>query len=80
MSITSTGLSKGVAVTASPSNKRWGRVNEAVALTGVSKSSLYKMAARHHGLFRKQGRSTFVDFLMLNGILSDAPPAEITTS
>jgi hypothetical protein len=65
----------------SPSTgKRWGRVNEAVALTGLSRSSLYKIAAKRKGLFRKYGRSTIVDLLMLDGILSDTPPAEITTS
>jgi hypothetical protein len=73
VSIASTGLGLSA-------GKRWGRVNEAVALTGLSRSYLYKMAAKYKGLFRKQGRSTIVDLPMLNGILSDAPPAEITTS
>jgi hypothetical protein len=30
-------------------------------------------------LFRKHGRSTFVDLQMLDKIIEDAPPAELAT-
>jgi hypothetical protein len=56
--------------------KRWGRVSEATAYSGLGRSSLYKLAAAHKGLFRKHGAATIVDFNVLDRILEAAPPAE----
>jgi hypothetical protein len=38
---------------------------------------LYGLAAKHPGLFRKDGVSTLVDFDMLDGIMDDFPIAII---
>jgi hypothetical protein len=61
------------------SGKRFGRIPEATAHSGLSRSSLYKLAAIHAGLFRKHGSATIVDFQVLNRILEAAPAAELTT-
>jgi hypothetical protein len=59
--------------------RRWSRVPQACDHSGMSKSSLYKIASQNPGLFRKHGRSTFVDLQMLDKIIEDAPPAELAT-
>jgi hypothetical protein len=56
--------------------KRWGRVSEASVYSGLGRSSLYKLAAKNRGLFRKHGAATIVDFNILDQILEAAPPAE----
>jgi hypothetical protein len=61
-------------------SKRWGRIPEAVSHSGWSKSSLYKRANEHPGLFRKYGRATFVDLHLLDKIIDEAPPATLATS
>jgi hypothetical protein len=53
--------------------KRWGRIPEAMDRSGLGRSSLYKLAAIHPGLFRKQGAATLVDFKILDDILEAAP-------
>jgi hypothetical protein len=68
MSIQSTGL-----------GKRFGRIPEATAFSGLSRSSLYKLAIVHRGLFKKHGSATIVDFQILNEILEAAPAAELTS-
>jgi hypothetical protein len=60
------------------SEKRFGRIREAIEHSGLSRSSLYKLAATHPGLFRKHGSATIVDFQMLNEILAAAPAAEFS--
>jgi hypothetical protein len=58
--------------------RRWGRIRDAVDYSGLSRTSLYKLAAVHEGLFRKHGASTIVDFVILDRILEATPPAEIS--
>ena len=58
--------------------KRWANLPNAVAYSDRSKSTLYIMAKQHPGLFRKQGRATLVDLRLLDQILSDLPPAELS--
>jgi hypothetical protein len=72
MSIRSTG--------ASGAEKRFGRIREATVHSGLSRSSLYKLAAAYPGLFRKHGSATIVDFQMLNEILAATPVAEFSTT
>jgi hypothetical protein len=67
MSIQSTGL-----------GKRFGRIPEATERSGLSRSSLYKLAATHKGLFKKHGSATIVDFQILDEILEAAPDAQLT--
>jgi hypothetical protein len=63
-----------------PRDKRWGRLPDAQEESGLSRSSIYKLAAKHRGLFRKHGRSTIVDLTMLHAIIENAPVAEISVT
>jgi hypothetical protein len=56
---------------------RFGTIPNAVGYSGRSRSRLYQLAARHNGLFRKDGRSTLVDFVVLDEILDRLPLAKI---
>lgn len=55
-----------------------GRIKTARDIYGVSRSWLYREAAKYPGLMRKCGRSTLVDFTVLRGILAELPVARIT--
>jgi hypothetical protein len=57
--------------------KRWGRISEAVAYSGLSRASLYKLAIEHPGLFKKHGSATIVDFSVIDRILEAAPTAKL---
>jgi hypothetical protein len=63
-----------VASTAGP---RFGTILRAVDYSGRSRSRLYQLAAKHEGLFRKDGKSTIVDFAILDRILDGLPTAKI---
>jgi hypothetical protein len=63
-----------------PTEKRWGRIPDAIARSGLGRSFLYKLAAEHPGLFRKHGTATVVDFQVLDAILEAAPAAELSNS
>jgi hypothetical protein len=56
---------------------RMGKIPAAISYSGRSRSQLYKWAAEHAGLFRKDGVSTLVDFNILDEILNALPVAEI---
>ncbi len=60
------------------SGKRFGRIPEASERSGLSRSSLYKMAIAHPGLFKKHGSATLVDFQILDRILEASPAAQLT--
>jgi hypothetical protein len=62
--------------TAAP-RARSGTINAAVAYSGIGRSSLYILAVKHPGLFRKLGDRTLVDFNLLDRIIDDLPSAEI---
>jgi hypothetical protein len=51
---------------------RYGRISKAVERSGLSRSSLYKLGTKHHGLFKKYGTAVFIDFVMLDDIIADA--------
>jgi hypothetical protein len=54
-----------------------GRIKTARDFYGVSRSWLYREAAKHPGLMRKCGRSTLVDFTVLREIIAGLPVARI---
>jgi hypothetical protein len=56
---------------------RFGTIPRAVDYSGRSRSRLYQLAAKHEGLFRKDGKSTLVDFAILDRILDGLPVARI---
>jgi hypothetical protein len=62
--------------TAAP-RPRFSNIPRAVAYSGRSRATLYIWAAQHQGLFRKAGRSTIVDFAILDSILDTLPVAQI---
>jgi hypothetical protein len=58
-------------------NVRFGRIPAAKTRSGLSRSKLYELAARHPGLFKKADGATIVDLEMLDEILADLPAADI---
>jgi hypothetical protein len=57
---------------------RYGRIPDAVRESGLSRSKIYQLAARHKGLFRKADTVTIVDLEKLDQILGALPPANIS--
>jgi len=55
----------------------FGSMRDARRLCGISKSSLYRLAALHPELLRKMGRSTIVDLKLLREVIDHMPQAEI---
>jgi hypothetical protein len=58
---------------------RFGRIPDAKARSGLSRSKLYELAARNSGLFKKVDAAVIVDLEYLDRILADLPPADIKT-
>jgi hypothetical protein len=56
---------------------RLGTILTAKSYSGHGRSRLYQLAATNHGLFRKNGRATVVDFDILDRILDALPHAKI---
>jgi hypothetical protein len=54
-------------------NPRFGTIPRAVDYSGRSRSRLYQLASEYEGLFRKDGKSTLVDFSILDRILDGLP-------
>ena len=61
-------------------HRRFGRIPAATAESGLSRSALYNLAARHRGLFKKAGSATIVDLNMLGDIIAELPDADINSS
>jgi hypothetical protein len=61
-------------------HRRFGRIPVATAESGVSRSALYVLAARHRGLFKKLGSATIVDLTLLADIIAGLPDADINIS
>ena len=59
---------------------RMGKIPAAVNYSGRSRARLYEWATEYPGLFRKDGKSTLVDFDLLDTILGALPVAEIKTT
>jgi hypothetical protein len=58
-----------------PLRPRYLKIKAAVAYGGVGRTTLYKLAKNHPGLFRKNGKSTLVDLEILDRILDALPAA-----
>jgi hypothetical protein len=58
---------------------QFGRIPDARRRSGLSKGSLYELAALNPGLFRKFGAATIVDLQKLDAVLANLPAAEIKT-
>jgi hypothetical protein len=56
---------------------RLGTIPSAVNYSGRSRSRLYQLAPKHPGLFVKDGKSTLVNFVILDQIIDEFPVAEI---
>jgi hypothetical protein len=56
---------------------RFGRIPAAEHRSGLKRGALYKIAAKHLGLFRKAGAATIVDLELLDEILAELPPADV---
>jgi hypothetical protein len=56
---------------------RSGKISAAVARTGIRRSTLYKLASRNPGLLKKVGSATIVDFVVLDALIDQLPPAQL---
>jgi hypothetical protein len=57
---------------------RFGRIPDAVRRSGLCRSKIYHIAAKHEGLFLKADGATIVDLQRLDQILAALPHAKIT--
>ena len=56
---------------------RFGRIPAAKRRSGLSRSTLYKIAAEYKGVFLKAGAATIVDFERLDEVLAELPAADL---
>jgi hypothetical protein len=56
-----------------PVERKFGSLRDATAISGISRTQLYKYAVKYPGLFRKNGTATLVDLGILNKVLDDLP-------
>jgi hypothetical protein len=56
---------------------RFGRIRDAEKRSGLKRGFLYKLAARHRGLFQKAGAATIVDLEKLDAVLAALPAADV---
>jgi len=59
-----------------PVANRFGRIPVAVQRSGLCRRSLYDLAKKHKGLFRKAGAAVIVDLEFLDEILAGLPAAK----
>jgi hypothetical protein len=59
------------------SRPRFGKIAAAVDYSALSRATLYILAAKYPGLFRKSGAATLVDFSVLDEVLDALPAAKI---
>ena len=57
--------------------RRFGRIADAKKRSGLSRGTLYNLASRNPGLFKKAGAATVVDLTLLDEVLAALPLAEI---
>ena len=60
-----------------PIDPAFARILDTVDAFGLSRSTLYRLANEHRGLFRKAGRRTLVDLACLRDIMAALPHARI---
>jgi hypothetical protein len=56
---------------------RFGRIDAAVARSGVSRSRIYEWGRRTPGLIVKNGSSSLVNFEIFDQLLDALPPAKL---
>ena len=56
---------------------RASKISAAIKYSGIGRSTLYNIAPKYAGLFRKLGSSTLVDLNVLDKVIDELPPAEI---
>jgi hypothetical protein len=59
------------------SRRRFGKLPAATEYSALSRATLYELAPKHPGLFKKNGAATIVDFDILDTILDELPIARI---
>jgi hypothetical protein len=59
------------------SRRRFGRLPAATEYSALSRATLYALAPKYPGLFKKNGASTLVDFAVLDQVLDALPVAKI---
>jgi hypothetical protein len=60
-----------------PSRRRFGKLPAATEYSALSRATLYELAAKYPGLFKKNGAATIVDFDILDEVLDELPVAKI---
>lgn len=60
-----------------PDAQRYGRIPDAAVRYGLSKSSLYRLAADGRLVLRKFGRATFVEYEAADRFMASLPLARI---
>jgi hypothetical protein len=59
------------------SRPKFGKIPAAIEYSGVRRTKLYQLAGANPGLFKKSGKSTLVDFELLDQVLNRLPAASI---
>jgi len=57
--------------------RRWAPLSDAIEYSPVGRSTLYEMAGRHEGLFRKHGKKIIVDLDLHDELMAALPAAKI---
>ena len=60
------------------SRRRFGKLPDATEYSALSRATLYELAPKYPGLFKKNGAATIVDFDILDSVLDALPVAKIT--
>jgi len=61
----------------SASRRRFGKLPAATEYSALSRATLYELAPKYPGLFKKNGAATIVDFDILDAVLDELPVAKI---
>jgi hypothetical protein len=59
------------------SRRRFGKLPAATEYSALSRATLYELAPKYPGLFKKNGAATIIDFNILDTILDELPIAKI---
>jgi hypothetical protein len=59
------------------SRRRFGKLPDATEYSALSRATLYELAPKYPGLFKKNGAATIIDFDILDAILDELPIAKI---
>ena len=59
------------------SSPRFGRIPDGMRRSGLGRNSLYELAGKNPGLFKKLKSATIVDLKKLDRVLAALPPADV---